>query len=547
MQRGFHHGLLTLLLSSPLFAQTTGSPAVVRQPAFLSYADVQALYQNDVPAEGLRGRLDRLLATPVVNNAAADAGKGPRKPRLLPLGRGLRVAQWNIERGVEFDALRAAFKGRRDLERLLPTDEGDDPEDRRRALGQADLLADADVVVLNEVDWGMPRSGYRNVAGELASALQMNYVYGVEFVEVDPITMGLEEHPIVAVAERTDEPAHRDQAAMLEHLRRDMRADPARYRGLHGNAILSRYRLQNVRLLRFKAQGHDWYATEKAKTSPVERARRGLTQVVFQEEMVRQVRRGGRMALIAEIVDRDLPGGRATIVAAHLEAQTKPEERQRQLAELLDIVKPITQPVVIAGDMNTSGYDSTPTSVRRELKKRFGSASFWAEEGIKAATGLGLVLDIGMGLLKSQRVLDDPTVRDVPVVAPNPEGKFFEMLEDFRFSDGGAFDLRGEPARAIDGQARTLADANERDEKGFVQTFEMSRTIGPEGKRKLDWIFVKPGALKDPRKDDQPFRFAPHYGRTLKELNRSIPDRISDHHPILVDLPFTEPRFGRVN
>jgi hypothetical protein len=86
----------------------------------------------------------------------------------------------------------------------------------------------------------MQRSGYRNVAGELAAALQMNYAYGVEFVEVDPITMGLEEHPIVAVAERADDAGQREQTrAMLEHLQRDMRADPARYRGLHGNASAS--------------------------------------------------------------------------------------------------------------------------------------------------------------------------------------------------------------------------------------------------------------------------------------------------------------------
>ena len=41
--------------------------------------------------------------------------------------------------------------------------------------------------MLNEVDMGMKRSEYRDVARELAAALHMNYAYGVEFVEVDPI------------------------------------------------------------------------------------------------------------------------------------------------------------------------------------------------------------------------------------------------------------------------------------------------------------------------------------------------------------------------
>jgi hypothetical protein len=43
------------------------------------------------------------------------------------------------------------------------------------------------VLVLNEADWGMKRTEYRNVTRELATALHMNYAYGVEFVEVDPV------------------------------------------------------------------------------------------------------------------------------------------------------------------------------------------------------------------------------------------------------------------------------------------------------------------------------------------------------------------------
>ena len=53
-------------------------------------------------------------------------------------------------------------------------------------------MKQADVIVLNEVDFGMKRTDYRNVAADLASALGMNYAYGVEFVEVDPIALGIE-------------------------------------------------------------------------------------------------------------------------------------------------------------------------------------------------------------------------------------------------------------------------------------------------------------------------------------------------------------------
>ena len=57
---------------------------------------------------------------------------------------------------------------------------------------QAALLRQSDVIVLNEVDWGVKRTDYRDVARDLASALGMNYAYGVEFVEVDPLVLGTE-------------------------------------------------------------------------------------------------------------------------------------------------------------------------------------------------------------------------------------------------------------------------------------------------------------------------------------------------------------------
>ncbi len=75
----------------------------------------------------------------------------------------------------------------------------------------------------------------------------------------------------------------------------------------------------------------------------------------------------------------------------------------------------------------------------------------------------------------------------------------------------------------------------------IVLTFEVERTLGFIGKFKLDWIFVKPPALTSPYGEGQPYAFAPHFGRTLKELNESIEDRISDHDPLIVDLPLGEP------
>jgi hypothetical protein len=126
-------------------------------------------------------------------------------------------------------------------------------------------------------------------------------------------------------------------------------------------------------------------------------------------------------------------------------------------------------------------------------------------------------------------------------VGPNPEAKFFDTLEDFRFADGGAFDFRGEKNRTANGHAGKLAASNERAVKGFEPTEELGRHYGPIGKYKLDWIFVKTGELRKPADRNGPLRFAPFYGRTMQTLNHAIPGHISDHNPITLDLPLREP------
>lgn len=391
----------------------------------------------------------------------------------------------------------------------------------------------ADVIVLNEVDWGMKRTEYRNVAAELAAALGMNYAYGVEFVEVDPIALGIEQF----------EELNRDER---DSVTAGIGVDRALYRGLHGSAILSRFSLAKVRLEPFEYQPHDWYADEIKSVRPLEAGKRKAGELVFQEKVRREVRRGGRMMLTAEIIDEQIPGGRMTVVATHLESKTEPEGRRKQLEELLARIKYIDTPVVVAGDMNTSTQDGTPLSIERGLRKRFGSKSFWIKQGLSVLTGIKLptLLIGGIGLYRKQA---DPTVKSIPLVAPNPEAEFFNVLKDFRFADGGAFDFRGEKGRSIGRKDDTLANSNQRGSKGFITTYEVTRTISFIGKFKLDWIFVKPLGIIDPNDDEGSYRFAPHFGRTLKSLNDAVKDRISDHAPIMMDLPLNEPRRKRLS
>jgi hypothetical protein len=124
----------------------------------------------------------------------------------------------------------------------------------------------------------------------------------------------------------------------------------------------------------------------------------------------------------------------------------------------------------------------------------------------------------------------DPSVFHLPIFLPNREDGLFTKVQRFRFSDGGAFDFSGSPARTREHRAGTLANSNQRQFKGFAPTFTFERTFGGlVGRYKLDWFFVKPasdGAL------------APHYPATMNELNEARGAKISDHPPLTVDLPF---------
>jgi endonuclease/exonuclease/phosphatase family metal-dependent hydrolase len=102
-------------------------------------------------------RLVGYLSGPHVSDVEIHRVQG--EPRRVERGRldgdGLTVVTWNIARGVQFEAVRA------ELQRL-----------------------DADVILLQEVDRFCNRSGARDVARDLAAALDMNWVWAGEFQEV---------------------------------------------------------------------------------------------------------------------------------------------------------------------------------------------------------------------------------------------------------------------------------------------------------------------------------------------------------------------------
>jgi endonuclease/exonuclease/phosphatase family metal-dependent hydrolase len=145
---------------------------------------------------------------------------------------------------------------------------------------------DADVVFLQEVDWNCRRTQYRHVARDLATALDMNWVAAGEFQEIGEGRGGA----------------------------------PA----LTGQAILSRFPIEDAGVLRFAAQDR-W----RWSINPV------------------QPRRGGRIALTGRTAGMMLYN-------THIESGGKQEIKRRQIAEILAHQSQMndTAPVVIAGDFN---------------------------------------------------------------------------------------------------------------------------------------------------------------------------------------------------
>jgi hypothetical protein len=333
--------------------------------------------------------------------------------------------------------------------------------------------------------------------------------------------------------EEVEDPA--DRAKMLKAVE----VDPARIRCLHGSAVLSRYPIREAKLVPFKDQGYDWFKGEQ-NIGAIEKGKR-TAAILVGEKLTREIRRGGRTNLIVTLDIPDLREGVLTVADTHLENRADPEDRRNQGKELLALLKPIRNPIVIAGDLNTTGSKGLPRGMVQTVKDKMGESSFWISQGVKYGTGFGAVYGVLVGGYKQLRFQSDPTTPGVKFVAENPEAATFDVLENFRFADGRAIDFRGDAAHTVNGTSGTLADSNQRAGKGFAATFQFERTIGAKGKFKLDWIFVK-SYINDPREEKQPYIFAPLFARRMFDVDYALKERMSDHTPISVDLPFTEPQ-----
>jgi endonuclease/exonuclease/phosphatase family metal-dependent hydrolase len=509
---------ICLLLSAGSVRRAYGADQELpsRQPKPLNFNELLELATQDPPRGALAEHLNEVLSEPVVDNHASLAGGRPLTPT-TPSGRVLRVAEWNIERGLRFDDVQSSLESGGRFEEQAGNVHASKTAQHRlaRELG---IFRAADVVVLDEVDHGVKRTQYRDVARSLAYALHFNYAYAVEFIELNRLYLHETKLDQVPAARRAD----RDTSPV----------DPARYLGLEGTTILSRYPILSARVIRLP-ECYDWYHGEIKEISNLEQARRWSALKLFDERIRRQVRRGGRVALVAEIAVPELPGGRVTMVAPHLENYCPPSCRRGQMDYLLKQLAGVSNTVIIAGDLNTTGHDDTPTSIRREILKRVTNPRFWAREALFwfIPVPFAGIIEIPLNYFKNYH---DPTAVNVPLLLSNHERLLFDHVRGFRFGDGSAFDFSGESGLSTHRKSHTLANSNQRSWKGFVPTFSFEKTYHHLiGSYKLDWFFIKPKA------ESSQVAEKPRCGHTLKRINTALGRRISDHVPVTIDLPLS--------
>lgn len=157
-----------------------------------------------------------------------------------------------------------------------------------------------EVALLCEADDGMARSGNIQTVRALSEALGMNYVFGAEFVELD-------------LGDEGELRRHKGQRNAC---------------GLHGNAIVSRFRIEEAHLIRLESGGL-WFG--------------GIDGA--------QHRIGGRIALAARIAAPHP----LWVVSTHLESKTDAVDRQKQVRTLLQALDELIGDAacIIGGDFNT--------------------------------------------------------------------------------------------------------------------------------------------------------------------------------------------------
>ena len=503
-----------------------------QEPKFLTFHELQKLYKNPNPGGLLGWKLDAFRRTPIISNEAYYDGARPIEHTDPKLGSYLTLASWNIQESINIKDAIAVFSSSDQFRSLIdPEEAAEGSPEYKEILRQRERLANADIIVLQEMDVGVKRSGYVNAAGELAKALKMNYAFADEQLELDPLALGVEK-------------IYREDGKTVDQVQtKEAMADPLRYKGAFGSAVLSRYPIKKVQVFQLKYKAYDWFAGEKAESGLTEETRKAGSEAVFKTPIKTQIKTGSRIYFRVDLDVPELPERTLTIINIHLEIKCTPKQRELELAEILLYMKWIRHPVIMVGDYNAAPQDLSATSIKRVVTRTIKNPTTWLSAAVTVLLPQALIINGTRFVGNFTKNLQDPLSPDISVIFPNPLHDLFAMIQNYRFSDGGAFDFRGDSERSINGKDGALANSNERGFKGFKTTWSVQRPISFIGKYRLDWLFVK-SLLKTSYDKNGPYRLAPHFGETLEEMNTSFKTPISDHHPNVVDIPFQEPRIN---
>ena len=113
----------------------------------LSFGDLVALASSAKPEGALAARFNALLNTPFVHSETVPGDIQPHRPNLTGLGIVVRVGQWNIERGLNFDLIRSALSDPSEFLRMTDTEGRISPGRRKIIESQLTRLQGVDVLV----------------------------------------------------------------------------------------------------------------------------------------------------------------------------------------------------------------------------------------------------------------------------------------------------------------------------------------------------------------------------------------------------------------
>jgi hypothetical protein len=93
--------------------------------------------------------------------------------------------------------------------------------------------------------------------------------------------------------------------------------------------MLSRYPIRDASVIRLPCE-YDWYHDEIKALSDLQKVQKWSAKRLFDESIRRQVRRGGRLALVVNLKVPQSPTGLVTVVCPHLEEYTDSRGRRVQ-------------------------------------------------------------------------------------------------------------------------------------------------------------------------------------------------------------------------